>query len=183
MAAFDDYINNKITYAEYRKFLLSQIVEARYEYFRLKREISELELESRLPVGSYIGTYTSNTKYTKFTDKRKYTYYTLGNKNAVLPSAKDSAKLTKKRHLGRDNNPEYRIALVEVEKLRILQIKLETLAGISQHLASVKADWKLLRQNSRPVRNLALAFLLNAASTTHTTDLLTAITLTNTHHD
>jgi hypothetical protein len=177
MAAYDDYLKKKITYAECRKILLSQIVEARHEYFRLKCEIAELEREPRLPVGSYIGKYTSNSTNTC---NRKYTYHTLGNKNAVLPSATDSTKLTKKLHLGLDNSPQYRIALVEVEKLRILQIKLETLEGISQHLASVKSDWKLLRKN-KP--NLALAFLLHAMSPTSTTNLLTAIALTNTRHD
>lgn len=123
-----------ITYEALRKELLTQVVEARREYFRLKREIAELC--PRLPHGIYIGSYQSNYNYT---------YYTVGHKDAVLPSVKDANKLTKRLHLGLAHNPKYRMALLELEQTRSHQLKLDILTGIKNHLDGLKHLWKILR--------------------------------------
>lgn len=115
------------TYDELRRNLLHEIACARREYFRLKHELSQLE--PTLPKGCYIGTYKSNYNWT---------YRALGHKDAVLPSATDPNKLTQKLHLGRDENLSYRHALLEIERMRIKQIKQETLAGIITHLSALK---------------------------------------------
>ena len=124
-----------ISFEYSREILLNQIVIVRREYFRLKAEIAELD--PQLPIGSYIGTYRSNYEYT---------YHTLGNKNAVLPRFTKNEVPTKKLHLGRVHNPRYRRALLEIEKLRITQIKVETLSGIANNLASLKSMWRRIRK-------------------------------------
>ncbi len=125
------------TYGEYRSALLKEIIAARREYFRLKGELADLTRDGLLPDGCYIGTYKSNYDWQ---------YYALGHKNAVLPSATYPSKLVSKRHLGREYNPNYRRALLEIEKLRVYQAKRETFQGISNHILALKAEWHILRK-------------------------------------
>lgn len=124
-----------ITYDALRKQLLTQVIEARREYFRLKREISELK--PRLPQGIYIGTYQSNYNFH---------YFTIGHRDAVLPSVREPNKLTKKLHLGLSHNPRYRMGLLELEQTRMHQLKKEILTGITNHLDGLKNLWKILRE-------------------------------------
>ncbi len=125
-----------MTYQQLRKSLLSEIVIARREYFRLKSEIEALN--PVIPQGCYISRYTSNYRWQ---------YNFLGHKDAVLPSAKDKYKLTRKLHLGYYHNPNYRAAVLELEKARIFGIKLDTLNCISNHLFELKFLWKYLYKN------------------------------------
>ena len=129
-------------YDEVREALLTQIALARREYFRLKSEIAALN--PQLPQGCYISNYTSNYHWT---------YHFLGHKNAVLPSARNKEILTKKLHLGLDHNPNYRLALIEVELARTLALKLETLEGVTAHLNALKMRWRELRKNRITVLN------------------------------
>ena len=66
------------TYADFRKTLLTQIVHARREYYRLAAELATTN--PPLPQGCYIGRYRSNYKWE---------YFILRHKNAVFPIARD----------------------------------------------------------------------------------------------
>ncbi|SRR5579883_514904 len=138
---------------DYRKSLLTEIVLARKEYFRLKSELDSLYRDGLLPFGSYIGLYKSNYDWN---------YYALGHKDAVLPSARNPEQMTKKLHLGRDHNPNYRRSLLAIERLRIYQVKSETLKGISKHLAALKALWRNLKASSNLPNDSASKDMLKA---------------------
>lgn len=120
-----------------RKELLTNICLARKEYFRLKEELSWIP--PRLEPGTCIGNYWSKCIPGEYT---RYQYHALSHKDAVLPSAKDENKLTRKRHIGRDHNPNYREALILIEETRVRQIKLETLSHITTHLNALKNLYK-----------------------------------------
>ena len=124
-----------ISFAAYRKYLLTQIVLARREYYRLKAELANSN--QPIPQGCYIGKYRSNYEWE---------YFMLGHKNAVLPSARDPKKLTIKRHLGLTVNPHYFQALLDLEATRTYQIKKETLHGIANHLLALKSEWRFYRE-------------------------------------
>ena len=113
-----------LSLGEIRKVIIQRIVIARKEYFRLKDEITTLN--PVLPLGTYLSTYTSNSKR-----QRKYTYYRLSNK-----------KFKNQYHLGRSHNPRFLQGALDIEKSRILQIKLETLERVKSHIEGLKIELK-----------------------------------------
>jgi hypothetical protein len=121
----------------YRKHILTQICKARKEYFRLKAEITALM--PCLPTGTYLSTYTSNSKASKQDYLlAPYMYHVLAHKEGLLPSAKETNKPTYKHHLGRIHNERYLKGVLALERMQLTKIKKESLDRVAAHLDEMK---------------------------------------------
>jgi len=107
-----------------KKANIQQVLIVRSQLFRLKRELEEIG--ETLPDGTYLSTYTSNSK------KGRYTYYCLAHKRGLLKSAVPENKDTYKLHLGRIDNCRYLDGLLELEKMQIAQTKRKALERIRE---------------------------------------------------
>jgi hypothetical protein len=131
---------------DYRKQLLIQICKARKEYFRLKEEINALM--PCLPSGTYLSTYTSNSKASRCDvyPLSPYVYHVLANKDGLLPSAKEANKPTYKHHLGRLHNERFLKGVLALERMQIAKIKLDSLNRVQKHLQELKTMHKKYKQ-------------------------------------
>jgi hypothetical protein len=139
---------------DYRRHLLTQICKARKEYFRLKAEITALM--PCLPTGTYLSTYTSNSKASKCEhyELAPYIYHVLAHKEGLLPSAKKENKPTYKHHLGRIHNERYLKGVLAIERMQIAKIKLETLNRVSAYLSEIKQMYKEYKLKSKRIKAL-----------------------------
>ncbi|BAZ71428.1 hypothetical protein NIES4106_62250 (plasmid) [Fischerella sp. NIES-4106] len=115
---------------ELKREILRRIAIARKEYFRLKKELSEIG--STLPQGTYLSTYTSNSK-------NPHTYYCLAHKQGLLVSAIDKEKRVYKFHLGRKENPRYLEGILAIERSQTAKAKQTALNAFINQLA--KQNW------------------------------------------
>ena len=140
----------------YREYLLTLICKARSQYFRLKKELTELD--PVLPQGTWLGTYTSNSKASKCEYYRlaPYVYQVLAHKDKILPSARKDGNPVAKHSLGRVSNPRYLKGILALEKMQIFNAKTQTLERVSFHLqelmsiyreAKIKDSWQDARLN------------------------------------
>ena len=156
---------------DYRRHLLTQICTARKEYFRLKAEIAALM--PCLPTGTYLSTYTSNSKASKCEHYplAPYTYHVLAHKEGLLPSAKKENKPTYKHHLGRIHNERYLKGVLAIERMQIAKIKLDALNRISAYLSEIKQMYKDYKRIPSNIKALIDAdFATNEEITTDTLD-------------
>ena len=139
-----------------RQYLLTLICKARSQYFRLKKELTELD--PVLPQGTWLGNYTSNSKASKceYYPLAPYIYHVLAHKDKILPSARKDGNPVAKHSLGRVSNPRYLKGILALEKMQIFNAKAQTLERVSLHLqelmsiyreAKIKDSWQDARLN------------------------------------
>ena len=154
-------------YQRLRRQVLNQICVARLHYFRLEKELAELQ--NTLPDKCYIAMYVSNSgRRLKSQDdgrgEPKYKYYALGCKDKLLPTRaktepsqtkrrpneikrikavdlSDERILTNKIHLGHVYNPNYLTAVIELERSRARKIKQEAYENLKVIIRETRSYW------------------------------------------
>ncbi|BAZ71393.1 hypothetical protein NIES4106_62240 (plasmid) [Fischerella sp. NIES-4106] len=121
---------------ELKREILRRIAIARKEYFRLKKELSEIG--STLPQGTYLSTYTSNSK-------NPHTYYCLAHKQGLLVSAIDKEKRVYKFHLGRKENPRYLEGILAIERSQTAKAKQTALNAVTEYLVELKTKFAITK--------------------------------------